>query len=145
MTYLEWCKSHQNKHNAIMQKLVDLSDDEVIEYFYYENMQKNEPLFCPLYALNQKCHDMQNLNCYLCACPHFRFDDMGIKKVEEKTLFSTCAIGAKKGKVFESESALHHDCTNCCIPHEREFIKQSFERDWHYIMEKTSKNILWMC
>ena len=51
-------------------KLEDKTTDEVIEYFKFENMVKNEPDFCPLYKDNKKCHDMEDLNCYLCACPN---------------------------------------------------------------------------
>ena len=67
-----------------MDTLTELSDEEVIAYFKFENMVKKEPDFCPLYKDNKKCHDMKELNCYLCACPNFRFDDEGFKKVEEK-------------------------------------------------------------
>lgn len=117
-----------------MKKLENLNDDEVIEYFEYDNMLQNEPDFCLLYAQKKKCHDIENLNCYLCACPHFRFDDAGIKKVGEKTLFSFCSIDSKKGAFFESENALHQDCSNCFIPHSREFTKKHFDRDWHNII-----------
>ncbi len=138
MSYKEWCEIHFKKHSAIMKKLSHLSDDEVIEYFDYEHMRVAEPDFCLLYADGKKCHEMENLNCYLCACPHFRFDDDGIKKVGEKTLFSFCSIDAKKGKVFESESAMHQDCTHCFIPHKKEFIKKLFHRDLQSIIESKS-------
>ena len=80
MSYKSWFLEHGNKHKAIMAKLTHLSDEEVIAYFRFENMVEKEPDFCPLYADNKKCHDMQALNCYLCACPNFRFDDKGFKK-----------------------------------------------------------------
>lgn len=63
------------------EKLEGNTKQEIIEYFRFENMVKNEPDFCPLYKDNKKCHDMEDLNCYLCACPHFRFDDNGFKKI----------------------------------------------------------------
>jgi len=71
MTYSEWTQEHAKKHEKILEKLKNKSDDEVIRYFEYENMQKNEVDFCLLYKDNKKCHDVENLNCYLCACPHF--------------------------------------------------------------------------
>jgi len=49
LSYSSWVKSHGEKHNRIMEKLKDLSDDEVIEYFRFENMVEKEPDFCPLY------------------------------------------------------------------------------------------------
>lgn len=136
MTYLEWFKSHGSKHAAIMQKLTHFSDAEVIAYFRFENMVKHEPDFCPLYAQNKKCHDMENLNCYLCACSHFRFDDAGLEKEAEKTIYSTCAIEAKDGGVFESENAVHQDCTKCLVPHHESTIKKYFSRDWFEIMKE---------
>ncbi|MBV5348753.1 hypothetical protein JZU61_03745, partial [bacterium] len=68
-----------------MEKLTDLSESEVIEYFRFENMVVNEPKFCLLYAENKKCHETEHLNCYWCACPHFRFNDKGFSTQEGKT------------------------------------------------------------
>lgn len=138
MTYSEWTTEHAMKHKKILEKLKDKSDDEVIEYFAYENMQKNEKDFCLLYKDNKKCHDMENLNCYLCACPHFRFDDNGFKKKNGKTIFSFCSIESKKGKFFESEEVIHQDCSDCVIPHKKNYIKKVFNRDWSLIMRESN-------
>ena len=137
MTYLEWYKAHTKKHAEIMKTLTHLSDDEVIDYFVYENMQKLHPDFCPLYADNLKCHEMEELNCYLCACHHFRFSDEGLKKEGGKTLFSFCSIDAKERKNFETEDAVHLDCSDCLLPHKRSVIKKTFSRDWKAIMRET--------
>ena len=77
MTYQEWFETHASKHAVIMEKLTHLSDTEVIEYFRFENMVINEPDFCLLYTENKKCHEVEHLNCYWCACPYFRFNDSG--------------------------------------------------------------------
>lgn len=139
MTYLEWTKDHGNKHKAIMQKLKNRTDDEVIEYFNYENMIKEEKDFCLLYAQNKKCHDIDNLNCYICACPYFRFkDEVGFKQVDGKTLFSYCSIDSKKGKTFESEQAIHQDCSDCVIPHKKKYIKKVFDRDWRMMIKQSN-------
>jgi len=136
MTYSEWVEEHSKKHQKILEKLKDKSDEEIIEYFDYENMRKNEEDFCLLYKDNKKCHDMDDLNCYLCACPHFRFkDEMGFEQKEGKTVFSYCSINAKKGKQFVSEDAIHHDCSDCFIPHKKGYIKKKFSRDWKSIMK----------
>ena len=137
MTYLEWFESHADKHEKIMKTLIHLSDDEVINYFMYENMQKKHPDFCPLYAENTKCHEMEELNCYFCACNHFRFSDGGLKKEGAKTVYSNCIIEAKEGKRFESGNAIHQDCSDCLIPHKRSVIKKYFSRDWRNIMKQT--------
>jgi len=75
-----------------MQKLTKLSDNEVIAYFRFENMVQKEPDFCPLYKETKKCHDMEVLNCYLCACPNFRFDDEGISKKEARTIYGSVEL-----------------------------------------------------
>jgi len=38
----------------------NLSDDEIIKYFSYDNMVKNELDFCPLYKDNKKCHNIED-------------------------------------------------------------------------------------
>jgi len=98
LSYSSWVKSHGEKHNRIMEKLKDLSDDEVIEYFRFENMVEKEPDFCPLYKKSKKCHDIENLNCYLCACPNFRFSDSGFREVDGRTLYSICSVDSEDGR-----------------------------------------------
>ena len=67
MSYSSWFEAHGQKHKIIMKKLADLSDEEVITYFRFENMVEKEPDFCLLYKDHKKCHEMEVLNCYLCA------------------------------------------------------------------------------
>ena len=138
MTYKEWRDKHAKKHAQIIEKLEGKSRDEIISYFDYDNMQKEEPNFCPLYAENKKCHDMKNLNCYLCACPYFRFDDAGIKNIGDKRLYSFCSIYHKNGAVFESDFALHQDCSNCIVPHKENFVRKLFDKKWNNIMKDSS-------
>ncbi len=135
MGYLEWFKTHTKKHKKIVDKLKDLSDDEIIEYFRFENMVKNERDFCPLYEKNKKCHDMEVLNCYLCGCPHFRFDD------SEPIYKSSCSIDAKDGRKLESFAVIHQDCGACLLPHREGFIKKVFDRDWKKMMLKVTKSV----
>ena len=61
MTYDSWYQAHGKKHKAVMDKLTHLSDDEVIAYFRFDNMVKNEPDFCALYTENKKCHKCERL------------------------------------------------------------------------------------
>jgi hypothetical protein len=61
MSYKDWFLKHGKKHQAIMSKLAHLSDDEVLRYFRFDNMVKNEPDFCPLYKENKQCHEMEDL------------------------------------------------------------------------------------
>ena len=140
MTYLEWFESHAEKHETIMQTLTQLNDDEVIDYFMYANMQEKHPDFCPLYAQNTKCHDLKSLNCYFCACNHFRFSDDGVGEEGSKTVYSLCVIDAKEGKTYESEEAIHQDCSACLIPHKRSVIKKYFSRNWREVMKQVCIN-----
>ena len=140
MTYLEWFESHAKKHEAIMKTLDHLSDEEVIDYFMYENMQKEHPDFCPLYADNIKCHQMDELNCYFCACNHFRFSDKGLSKEGTKTRYSLCSIKAKEARDFVSDDAIHLDCSDCTIPHKKSVVKKYFSRHWREVMHQTIDN-----
>ena len=119
-----------------MDTLTELSNEEVIDYFKFENMVKKEPDFCPLYKDNKKCHDMEELNCYLCACPNFRFDDKGFKQIEEKTLYSTCNIDSKDGSQYIGDDAIHQNCAGCLVPHHEAYITKMFNRDWVEVMKE---------
>lgn len=141
MSYKEWFDAHAKKHDQILEKLNDKTDDEIIEYFDFDNMKEKEPDFCPLYAQNKKCHDMEKLNCYLCACPNFRFNDEGFKQVEDKTLYSFCSINSKDGAQFLGENYIHQNCTGCQVPHKIEYIKSHFNRNWKTIMKEVLPKI----
>lgn len=134
MTYNEWFESHAAKHRAIMDRLTHLSDEEVIKYFRFENMVIHEKEFCPLYAENKKCHDTEELNCYLCACPNFRFKDEGFEIQETRTLYSTCSIDSPDGDRFVTDTAIHQNCSGCLVPHKESYIKKVFSRNWLFIM-----------
>ncbi|CAA6814536.1 MAG: Unknown protein [uncultured Sulfurovum sp.] len=134
MTYMEWFKEHGEKHAAIMERLTHLSNDEVIAYFRFDNMVENEPDFCLLYKENKKCHDLEELNCYFCACPNFRFDDEGWHMKGAK-YFSSCSIDSKEGDVFVTDTGNHQDCSKCAVPHRESYIRRHFSRNWFGVME----------
>jgi hypothetical protein len=136
MSYKKWFDAHAKKHAQILEKLKNQTDEEIIEYFDFENMKEKEPDFCPLYAQNKKCHDMEKLNCYLCACPNFRFNDEGFKQIEEKTLYSFCSINSKDGTQFMGENYIHQNCARCEVPHKIEYIQHHFKRNWRTIMKE---------
>lgn len=136
MSYLSWFDEHASKHKKIVNKLLEkkFSQQQIIEYFDFENMVKNETDFCPLYKENKKCHDMQELNCYLCACPNFRFKDEGIKQIEKNTQYSFCSIDSKDGSQGLYGDKIHQDCSKCTVPHHKSYIKKHFDLDWKNIM-----------
>ena len=137
MSYETWVKEHAKKHKKIIDKLLKqgLDKEQIIDYFDFENMKEKERDFCPLYAQNKKCHNMKELNCYLCSCPNFRFNDEGLKKMDEKTLFSTCSIESKEGKQGIYGEAIHQDCSGCTVPHHRAYVEKHFDLDWSKIMQ----------
>ena len=139
MSYSSWFKSHGNKHKEIVDRLKHLTDDEIIKYFRFDNMVKKEIDFCPLYKENKKCHDNDELNCYLCACPNFRFKDDGFEKYEEVVLYSKCNIKSKDGSQYKSQTAIHQNCAGCFVPHKEDYIKQHFSRNWFNIMKNVTK------
>ena len=140
MGYNEWFNKHANKHKKIVDKLVKkgFKKEQIIEYFEFENMIKNEKDFCPLYSKAKKCHQMEKLNCYLCACPNFRFNDDGIKVLDAKTQYSFCDIGSKDGQQGVCGDKIHQNCSSCSTPHHKSYVEKNFELDWKQIMKKCS-------
>ena len=134
MSYRSWFLNHAKKHRVIIDKLASKSKEEIIEYFRYENLSKKEPDFCPLFKKNKKCHEIEDLNCFLCACPNFRFSD---KSVDIK---SYCAINSPNGKDITFKGITHHDCSDCLIPHEDRFIDEVFDKDWLKIMSRCDED-----
>ena len=135
MTYTEWYEKHAQKHADIVKGLDHLSDNELITYFDFDNMKIRHPDFCPLYAKDQKCHEMENLNCYFCACMHFHFNDKGIREENGKVLYSYCSIDSKNHGIFEDAKSIHNDCSNCKVPHKKHVIDKYFSRDWKEVMK----------
>lgn len=138
MGYKAWFDEHAKKHKKIVDKLLGLgkTKEQIVDYFDFENMVENENDFCPLYKENKKCHDMPKLNCYLCACPNFRFSDNGIEKVQDKTKYSFCAIDSKDGKQGVYGDKIHQNCSACTVPHAKSYVFKHFDLDWKKIMQK---------
>jgi len=138
-SYASWFKDFGDKHHLLTQRLIKegLNQEEIIKYFRFENMVKKENDFCELYKTNTKCHEMEVLNCYLCACPNFRFN-ASPKTVDKKIVHSTCSINSKNGALFEHENNIHQDCSGCKIPHQENYIKEHFSPKWTEIMKECS-------
>jgi len=144
MSYHSWFEDQAQKHAKVVQKLLaqNRTEEEIIAYFDFHNMVKNEPDFCPLYReknaegkIGKKCHDIQPLNCYLCACPNFRFKDDGFNQKEGKTVYSYCDIDSKDGRQGIYGDAVHQDCSGCSVPHHVSYIKKHFDTDWKKVMK----------
>jgi hypothetical protein len=137
MSYTSWFEAHAAKHKTIVNKLQkqEFTKAQIIDYFDFENMVQAEPDFCPLYAEHKKCHEMESLNCYLCACPNFRFKDEGVGKIEDKTQYSFCDIDSKDGAQGIYGESIHQDCSKCSVPHHRSYVEKHFDLDWKKVME----------
>ena len=140
MSYESWFNQFATKHKAIVNKLVKkgLSNEEIIEYFDFDNMVKEENDFCPLYKENKKCHNMKELNCYLCACPNFRFNDEGITTYNDKKILSQCNIN--NGEKLFGGGGIHQDCSRCTVPHHKSYVRKNFNLDWKKIMQHSNLN-----
>lgn len=138
MSYRNWVDEHAKKHAKILQKLAILCylKEQIIEYFNYENMRLCEPEFCLLYSENKKCHEMDDLNCYFCACTHFRFTDTGMPQDNGCIVYSTCSIKSKDGKQENFNGKIHQDCSNCTTPHKKEYIQNTFDISWSNAMSE---------
>ncbi len=141
MTYKQWFETHGTKHYHLTQKLIKkgLTQDEIIAYFRFENMVEKEQGFCELYKTNTKCHEMEELNCYLCACPNFRFT-MEPELKDGKRIHSHCSIDSKDGAIFEHENNIHQDCSGCLVPHSDSYIAKHFDLSWRAIMKDCTKS-----
>ena len=141
MTYIQWFEEHGEKHHVLNQKLLSLglSQKEIINYYKFENMLEKEPDFCELYKTKTKCHEMEDLNCYLCACPNFRFS-MTPKETESKRIHSHCSIESKDGAIFEHENNIHQDCSGCLVPHHESYIEKNFDISWKKIMNECEED-----
>ncbi|AFL68748.1 hypothetical protein [Sulfurospirillum barnesii] len=138
MAYFDWFMAHNRKHQDIVKKLIaqGYSKEMIIDYFVFENMLAKEPLFCPLYARKEKCHQLSYLNCYFCACPYFRFNDLGLRKEGDILVKSACAIPSKKSAYYVHNAISHLDCSACSVPHTRAFIRKHFHLEWKEVMKK---------
>ena len=135
MSYEEWFEQHAQKHQKIVEKLVakGFAQEQIIDYFAYENMAKEEIDFCPLYKEGKNCLDMEKLNCYLCGCPNFRFDDNGLGTYNGIKILSSCDI--HNGSTIGHGGAVHQDCSKCTVPHHKAYISKNFDFDWKKVMK----------
>jgi len=129
VTYSSWATDHLKSRQAIQHKLEakGLTPEQVVDYFNYDNMITHEPDFCPLYAQGKKCHDVNYLNCYLCACPHFNYSDDSLYQKGTKSIFSECTINSRFASEFEYENNVHCNCAACTIPHTKKAALKAYE------------------
>lgn len=137
MSYLMWFTEHGNKHQIVVEKLQakGFGKEAIVAYFDFDNMVKSDPDFCGLYADKKKCHDVKQLNCYLCACPLFRFNS----KIGAKTAFSYCEVNSKFGHQGVFGDAIHQDCSACTVPHSQKYVLSNYDANWFSIMSNCNE------
>jgi Zn-finger protein len=95
----------------------------ILNEFDYKNRKEKHPEECPCYGGNP-CHDMEDLNCFLCYCPWYNLE------VSE----GGCKLNnpLEKGQWFERKG--HYisdriwDCSNCTYPHNKKVIKKELTK-----------------
>lgn len=130
MTYSDWEQEHKVKRSNLQRKLENqgLTEKQIIDYFDWSNMVVKQPEFCGLYKTKTKCHNIENLNCYNCGCPYFKYTDTPPLGTDGKKRFSSCTIRSKYSKDFETDGNIHCDCTDCTIPHTKTMAKRYYEK-----------------
>ena len=91
--------------------------DKLVDYYSFENLSILFPDKCVCYQSRKPCHDIEELNCFLCYCPNYLNDIKG----------GGCKIHSSKGKWFyhkELPIGQIWDCSDCIIPHTKESAKE---------------------
>ena len=96
-----------------------LSEDEIPDFFLYDNLRSAYPDFCPLFAENKLCHtgvEREKFCCLLCACP---FYDYAVWD-EENKIFGACKRNSPLGHRTELG---YWDCSACAFVHDIRWVK----------------------
>jgi len=103
--------------NSETKRFIDQHIKKIIDEFDFENRKSKNPNECPCYK-DKKCHEIENLNCFLCYCPEYD------NNKEE----GGCKIGSNKGKWFVSENKKIWDCGDCNYPHKKEIFEKYLKK-----------------
>jgi Zn-finger protein len=99
----------------------------IVEAMSFNKRSRRNSEKCPYYKEEplHSCHNMNNLNCLLCACPNYN----------SKELEGGCVINSKKGKWTYHENlpaGRVWDCSDCKINHSKEeveyYLKKNIEK-----------------
>lgn len=127
------------KHRALVEKLIvkNIYTKRFSNILILKIWSKQlNPLFVFIYE-SKKCHDVKVLNCYLCACPHFRFCDEGLKQEKRALWLKVCVqFLQQKVRSLFAQGNKYLDCSACTLPHTKAFISKHFDRDWKEVMKE---------
>lgn len=90
--------------------IISERNTSVIEEWDFEKRKNAYTNTCPCYSEGQKCHDIEELNCFFCYCPNY---DRSVKE-------GGCKINSLKGKLIEGINGKIFDCSDCDFPHRKE-------------------------
>ena len=105
---------------------------QIVREMSYENQKMKNPSDCPCYS-SKPCHtNVDDLNCFLCACPNY-----DTKNKDKVGFIGGCKIGSLKGvylsNIYSGNRNLGFliwDCSNCTIPHSCEFAENFLRKDF---------------
>ena len=97
---------------------------KIIEEYSFKNQKEKNPESCPCYT-EGVCHKLpeKELICLLCLCPEYQ--------VELRHEDGTCKIKSPLGKWFHHSSHPNRkiwDCSDCSIPHTKNYVERYLER-----------------
>ncbi len=90
--------------------------NKIVEEYRFEVRSKKNPNECPCYT-SKPCHDMPDLNCFLCYCPNY----------DTEKIIGGCKINHPNGKWHYNELLPEKkifDCSDCTYPHSEIIIKK---------------------
>jgi Zn-finger protein len=94
--------------HELAKEIIEKRIDKLIDEWSFEKRKKSNINEC------KKCHDLEDLNCLACLCPHY---DMSVKE-------GACEINSPKGKFTDTPYGKILDCSDCNFPHKPENIKK---------------------
>jgi Zn-finger protein len=100
--------------HKIAKNIIEKRINKLIEEWNFENRKENNINECVCYSENKKCHNLENLNCLFCYCPHY---DTSIKE-------GKCRINSPDGKYIDNHEGKILDCSDCDFPHKMENVRE---------------------
>lgn len=95
----------------------------IIKETSFEIRSQKHPNECPYYEKRTSCHNIEDLNCFLCICPEYSSDkDEG-----------GCKLNHQSGKWHSpypySQSRRVWDCSDCPFPHFPTYVEQYLRKN----------------
>jgi len=95
---------------------IDRYIENIIDEFDFDTRKISHPDVCSCYKSGNPCHNMPELNCFLCYCPEY-----DTNKPE-----GGCKLNSQDGKWLFSKklpASKIWDCSGCLHPHKKETVR----------------------